>query len=1066
MVRWAAVLSLLLCPTFVIAATGTVAGRVTDPSGAVIVNASVTLRNASTSVARTTATNSRGEYSFFALPPGTYELQAEASGYARASVPIDLQLDQSQFVELSMQIAPHRETVNATAVIKNEAASWGAVISQSEMDTLPLNEHNFLAFALLAPGAQMGADGSQLSCQGGGTSVSGGREQANNFLLDGTDNNDDFIRQYSALAPLDSVQEFKVQSSGSDVEFGGNSGGQIDVVLKSGGNSFHGSAFEYLRNRHLDAKNYFDLPQCSGTSTGAACGDIPGLDRNQFGGTLGGPIRPDRTFFFVSYEGMILRQATTREATVPSQVQRAAALSAVPEPMRNPAGLAVFNLLPAANVGPDLSTSNLFISAPIIRNAGHHLSLKLDDAVSVRDQLAFHYVFANDDRFNPFDPLLPPTSLPGYGSNAWDRGHNAGLTWVHVLQSSAVNEARIGFNRHIGLWTQQHSGQDLNHELGFPDVITRPVDLGLPLVTIAGFDGIGEPRNLPQGRHDDTLVASDNLTWRPGFNRGRHETNLGGSFTRFRYAGYLDVMARGQWFFMGAFTGNPLQDLLLGLPTYALGVSGDTNAVMSTTGSSLYAQDHWRLSDNVALTLGVRWEFATPPVEAHDRISVPDLSSVSATCSPQPDCQFIRAGTNGIPRATYGGDYNDVAPRLGLAWRPLRNSQLALRAGYGIYYSTGMMSPSFFPRVNPPMFTTKLYYNFGTSNVQSIISQPAVPQPAIAVMVAPDHRDPYVQQWRLEVQQGGPSASASVAYVGSKGTALLLQRNMNQSMPGGANPYPQFGPIELISSSASSIYHSLQAQGRLQKKGLTLQTAYTFSRSIDDASAFFGADGEPGIPQNSYDLGSERGLSSFQAKHRLVTTLAYQLPAAGNGLLREITNNWSMGSIIVMQSGRPFTVNRAIDQSHDGTATLGYFADRPNQVSDPFRAGPVLANPDPPCQLTISQGGRAADRVRTAETWFNPCAFADPGMGFGNAGRNSVIGPGLDGIDLSLERAFQLGETSRLQCRVEVFNATNHSNFDLPDRSYDSGTFGHLVSANRNGMKPPRQVQVAVRYSF
>jgi hypothetical protein len=1062
MTRWIAILLLAVCPICMFA--GTIAGHVTDPSGAVIVGARLTLRNSDTTFSRTTVTAARGEYAIPALPPAMYQLTVDFPGYAQTLVSMTLDIDQTATVNVSLRIAQRSDSVNATASVVSVPDSWGVVIRDRDIDALPLNERNFLAFALLSPGAQMGADGSQLSSQGGGVSVSGGREQSNSFLIDGTDNNDSFVRQYSALAPADAVQEFKVQGSGSDAQFGGNSGAQINVVLKSGSNDFHGSAFEYLRNRHLDARNYFDLPGCSGVSATGACGDTPRLDRNQFGGTLGGPIRRDRTFFFTAYEGMVLRQATTREATVPSQDERAAALAAIPKAARNPAGVAVFNLLPAANVGSDLWTSNIFLAAPTIRDTAHHFSLKLDHAASERNQLAFHYVFADDDRLNPFDPLMPATNLPGYGSTAHDRGHNTGLSWTRIFNPHTVNEASFGFNRHIGTWTQQNSGHDYSRDLGFPDVMTRPVDLGYPMVTIAGFDGIGEPRNLPQDRHDDTLVASDNLSWTPG--GGHHEIKLGGDFSHYRYNGYLDALARGQWFFMGVFTGNPLEDLLLGLPAYALGVSGDTDAIFTTKGAGLYAQDHWRVNDRLAVTMGLRWEFATPPVEAHNRLSIPDLSAASMTCSPKPACQFIPAGTNGVPRATYRADYNDAAPRLGIAWRPFGNSRATLRAAYGVYYETGMANQNFFPRVNPPMFTTSVFFNFGTSNIQTILSQPALPQPPIAVLVAHDYRDAYVEQWRAELQEGSATSSIALAYVGTKGTGLSVQGNMNQATPGGMSPYPQFGPIELISSSASSIYHSLQAQGHLQRRRFTLNAAYTFSRSIDDASAFFATDAEPGIPQNSYDLSAERGLSNFQAKHRLVGSLVYGVPASGNGILRRVTTGWTAGSIFVMQSGRPFTVNRGIDQSHSGTATLGYFADRPNLVADPFRAGPVPENPDPRCHSTVSQGGRAADAVRTPESWFNACAFAAPGVAFGDTGRNSLIGPDLRGIDLSLTRSFQLGEHSRLQCRLEVFNAMNRANFDLPDRNFDSGTFGHLVSANRNGLKPPRQIQLGMQYSF
>ncbi len=1065
---WALLFSVLLCSPLLLASTsGTITGQVTDPSGAVVVGAALTVRNSANGVSREMATNSRGEYVASMLEPGDYEIAAMVPGYSPTRAKVTLLVNETLRVNLTLRMARVTESVTIDASAINDSAALGEVIQDREMQSLPLNERNFLAFALLTPGTQMGADGSQLSSQGGGFSVNGAREQSNNFLLDGIDNNDSFVNQFSSLPPADAVEEFKIQSSGSTAEFGRSGGAQVNVVLKSGGNTFHGSMFEYLRNRHLDAKNYFDLPDCLPDSAAGTCSAIPKLDRNQFGGTLGGPLRRDRTFFFAAYEGMLLSQATTREATVPSLAQRSSALAAVPAELRNPAGLAVFNFLPAANVGADLETSNRYLAAPAITDTVHHASVKLDRVASTFDRLSFHYTFYDSDRFNPFDPLMPATNLPGYGSVAKNRGQEAGLTWTRVFQPDVVNEARFGFNRRRGLIVQENSGHDRGNELGFSNMLTRPIDLGYPIVGIAGYDGIGEPRNLPQDRQDNTFVITDNLAWNPRFNGGRHDIKLGGEFRNFHTKTFLDAIARGQWFFSGAFTGNSLQDLLLGMPTFALGVTGSTDAAISTTAYNLYIEDNWRITERVSLNMGLRWEYASPPVDARNRLSIPDLSTASATCTPQPACQFLVAGTGSVPRATYSPDRNNLAPRIALTWRPMPNANFAVRAGYGVYYDAAMINGNFMPRLNPPFFTTSVFANFGTSSIQTLLSQPALPQPAIGTMIARDFRDGYVQQWRLEVEQNvRRKALLGIAYVGSKGTALPMQQNLNQAMPGGAVPYPQFGPIDQIGSSASSSYHSLQARGRLHLNQLTALATYTWSKSIDNASALFRTDGEPGIPQNSFDPAAERGLSNFHAAHRGVVSFEYEFPAIRTSVIRQLLKSWSAGAIVTLQSGRPFTITRGIDQSHSGTATLGYFADRPNQISDPFIAGAVSANPDPLCQRTISNGGRAADRVRTPETWFNPCAFADPGLAFGNASRNSMIGPGLVGFDLSMSRTIRVSERRGLEMRVELFNALNRPNFDLPDQTFDSPAFARLVSANRNGLKPPRQLQIGVRYAF
>jgi hypothetical protein len=345
------------------------------------------------------------------LPPGLYEVGVEAQGFRRAlSRSFRIDVNQTMRLDFVLSLGPLSEQIvvnESPALVETDSSALGQVIEASQIQQLPLNERNFLAFALLSPGAQMGADGSQLSSQGGGISVDGAREQSNNLLIDGLDNNDSLINQLSVLPSADAIAEFKVQASNSNASFGRSAGAQINVVLKSGTNELHGSSYELLRNRRLDAKNFFDLPYCSQGSAPGSCADIPRLDRQQFGATLGGPVLREKLFFFSGYEALLLRQATTREATVPSQAQRSAALAAVPPGSQNPAGLAVFNLLPAANVGTNQAISNRFVSSPVIRDTTHYGVAKLDWVLRRTGTLSGHYSVFDDDRFNPFDPTLP-----------------------------------------------------------------------------------------------------------------------------------------------------------------------------------------------------------------------------------------------------------------------------------------------------------------------------------------------------------------------------------------------------------------------------------------------------------------------------------------------------------------------------------------------------------------------------------------------------------------------------------------------------------------------------------
>ena len=392
--------------------TGTITGTVTDPSGAVVRNARITILNEATNALRNAESNDDGDFTVALLPPGRYRVTAESAGFRRSVFnDVTVDVDQTARVDFALEVGAATEEVkvkDTPPAIQTDTSTLGQVLNNRLVQELPLNERNFLDFALLVPGSQLPAEGSQNSTQGGALSVNGAREQSNNFLLDGLDNNDPYINQYVALPSVDAIQEFKVQSSDYSAEYGRASGAQINVVLKSGTNAFHGSLFEYFRNRSLDAKNYFDLPGCTPSSAPGTCAGIPALQRNQFGGTVGGPILRDETFFFVSYEGLRLRQASTRVATVPSQVQWATASGLAQQFFgcpQNPScqvGQNVFNLYPQANVGSDLLDSNSFLSAPVIRHSDNLYTAKLDQHFSATDTISA--------RPTPFQPTTPSST--------------------------------------------------------------------------------------------------------------------------------------------------------------------------------------------------------------------------------------------------------------------------------------------------------------------------------------------------------------------------------------------------------------------------------------------------------------------------------------------------------------------------------------------------------------------------------------------------------------------------------------------------------------------------------
>ena len=1074
---------LLSSAVWAVGTTGTIVGTVTDPSGAVISGAQVTVRNVGTNATRVVQTSGTGEYSVPLLPPGVYEVTVEAANFRKSLFTgITLEVDQTARVDAKLILGAASEEVAVTGaapLVQLDTSTLGDVVDQQKISQLPLNERNFLGFTLLVPGAQQPADGSQNSTQGGAISVNGAREQSNNFLLDGVDNNDLAINQYSVLPSVDAIEEFKVQSSNSSAEFGRSGGAQINVVTKSGTNSFHGTAFEFVRNRHLDAKNYFDLPNCTAGAAAGSCADIPRFDRSQFGGTLGGPIVKNKTFFFGSYEGLHLRQATTRQATVPNQTQRNTALTEALTQVSTPnlAGVAVLNLIPLPNTGADLSTSNSFTSAPVISNTVNQVLGKVDHRINERNTLSGEYSLFNENRFNPFDPLASFTNLPGYGSFTKNRGQLVRITWTSTINTHLVNEARFGFNRLRGGIFQQHSGTDFASSIGFPVVLNNPVDLGVPAVSLGGaFDSIGEPTNLPQDRRDNTFHYADTLAWNPALNGGRHQFKFGADIRRFQLNFYLDAVARGLWFFTGnpGFTvpnNDPLAQVLMGTPDFTVAVQGNTFTNLRSTELDFFGQDDIRVTSRLTLNAGLRWEYNSPPVDTKNRLTVPDLTSNALTCSPQPNCQFIQAGTNGVPRATYGSTKTNFAPRLGFAWRPLATDRMVVRASYGIFYDVGILNGNILPRFNPPFFNQILYPGSNSLTVQNILNQTAAVLPALPSMIDPRYRDGYMQQWNLDVQnEVVKNLVVDFAYVGSKGTHLINQLDSDQaSVPGGPLPFPAYGGITQVQSEATSNYNSFQFRAEKRTThGLTFLTAYTFSRSLDDASALFTTLGDTNFPQNSHNLNAERGLSDFDARHRFVTSYVYQLPlgkgqrwASSGGVPSALLGGWELSGILAVQSGRPFTVVRGIDQSHTGSiATFGSSVDRPNVLFNPSQTGGTPQVPGEVCATSVRRPG----------SWYNPCAFdlttTTTGY-FGDESRNSLIGPTLRDFDYSVLKNIPLGETRQFQFRAEMFNIVNHPNFDLPVNVIDSvTTAGQIQSSNKYGNKPPRQIQLGLKFIF
>ena len=948
------VLLLTASPILAQGTNGTIVGTVVDPSGAAIAHASIAIENQGTNDVRNASSGTDGQYSVPLLPPGTYAVTITAPGFIKSvSNGVTLLVDQTVRVNAQLKVGETSQTIEVTGaepILQTDSSSLGDVVNQRNVSTLPLNQRNFVSFTYLVPGAQFAAEGSIDSTQGLALSVNGARETANNFLIDGIDDNDLVINQYSAIPSLDAVQEFKVQSGNYTAEYGRSGGAQINVVLKSGTNQFHGTAFEFLRNRRMDSKNYFDRPDCTPASIPGTCASIPNLDRSQFGGSLGGPVIHDKTFFFAAFEYLDQREAATRQATVPSQVQLAAARAAVPNP--NPSGAAILNLYPAANVGANPLTSNTFVSAPISTLTTPYGVGKVDQRIGNKDTLAGHYVISRGTAGNAFDPLASYTNLPGYGTTVLTYGQNGGIDWTHILNDRTINEFRIGFNAERGFFYQTDQTNH-NAALGFPTVLSNPIDLGYPNVSLANYSGIGQPTNTPQDHPTDTLHLADDLSWNPGFNGGRHQFHFGFEYRYYWYPLLFDTDARGIWNFQGQITnscvtktGNVLVELLCGTPDNTTTVLQGVNMNIRAPSYDAYAQDDIHVTSRLTLNLGLRWELNVPPYETKNDFSTPDSSSNSVGCNPKPNCQWLIAGTNGVPRGLYPSSYHDFAPRVGLAWRPPNTDKFVVRAAFGLFYDIVPLNANLNARLNPPFRNTLTITNTsGTATIQSIVNQPPGAILSTGTFMDRNFHDASMQDWNLDTQyQIRKDLMLDVNYVGTRGMSLPGNTNINQPNVGGPIPYPQFGySLTSIKNNRSSIYHALQVKGEKQgANGLSFLFAYTYSRCIDNASTLFGGLGGGNTPQYAGNLAAERGLCNFNTNHRLVLSTVYAVPFGkgqrflnGGGVASAVLSHWELSAINTDQTGQPFTVVRGIAQSYTYPTAGG---DRPEYGWQPYES--------------------------------------------------------------------------------------------------------------------------------
>ncbi len=1049
-----------------------VRGVVLDPTGAAVPQVTLRITHEATGESRSAVTGADGFFAVAILSPGNYRIEVQQPSYKKHVSRVELQINQELWLEVPLELGEITEevVVNAPAVpLAKESPALGTVIDRRQVADLPLDGRKFLELSLLAPGVAPAPEGSASSQRGDlAFTVNGGREDAQSFVLDGVYNIDPKLNTPGVQPPVDAIREFEVLTSTYDASFGRNAAGQVNVVTHSGTNRLHGTLYGFSRTRALGARNYF----------APADEPAPAYNRGQFGGSVGGPIAGDRTFFFADYERTRLREGITRIANVPTLAEREGDFSQrlpplidpftgesfpdgrIPEERINPIGRAIAALYPEPNRSTPFAN---FVSSPTLRDDIHHFDVRVDHRLGEGSALMARYSFSDRRLFLPFSSSSA-VNVPGFGTDVPRRGQNLGITLTQAFGPTLIYEARVGYSRvAIGVF-QENQGRSLNQEVGLPELSSKPRDFGLSQITVTGFTPLGDEFTTPQESTTDMVHLVDILTW----TRGTHLVKAGGDLRYVRQGAYRDVLSRGFLNFSGCafqvpspaadgtlvcaqdyLTGNALANLLLGFPLLTGGAVLDNPQKLRAWAWSGFLSNHWRLRPDLTLTMGLRYEYVAPPVDADDRANLYDASTG----------ELVQVGTGNMPRGGYKPDRNNWAPRIGVAWTPDAAGLTVLRGGYGIYYNQGALATGEGLYFNPPRFDFRLFVPNALLPPLTV-ADPFSPSNQIPLPSATayqrDLQTGWLEHWSVSVQrQLGARRAFEIAYVGSRGHDLIAARDINQPDPiptlPGANlrPNPFFQDVTFIESRSSSRYNALQLkfEQRLDR-GASLLSVYTLGKSTDDASGFFASTGDPNFPQDSRTPEAEYGRSSFDVRHRFSLSFGWELPLGSGRRWLSDGGGWSsilremeLQGILTLQSGRPFTVALLpeLDNSNTGRSTLGFGAnDRPNVVGNPS-----LDNPSP-------------------ERWFNTSAFVAPPFGsFGDTGRNILEGPGYQNLNLALHKHLLLGEDMRLQLRGEAFNLLNHANFKLPDAFVGSPTFGQIVSAHS-----PRRYQFGVKLIF
>jgi hypothetical protein len=1049
--------------------SGSLLGDARDANAGLVSGAGIVARNNDTGFSRSVFTNEFGSYRMDDLLPGAYTVTAQHDGFEAVTVsPIFVEVNQKTRLDFELRVGSvHDETTVAAhaSPLQTDEASEGYTLGSNFTQELPLLGRNIVDLVTLGPGAiprQLGGfthdQMNDLQGNRGAVAfnapVNGARSSENTYILDGAYNTDRNVSAVAVVPLLESVAEFRIQTSLAPAEFAESGGAVIDVVTKSGSQAFHGNVFEFFRNEATDAAGFFA---------------VPGLPRaifrqNQFGATVSGPLAPS-TYFFASYERLRSLSSSSTQHLVPNAALRAGNFSGgatIFDPLSLDANgnRTPFpnNTIPASQIDPTiakylslyeplpnypLANGFDYIDSTPNRDDSDNGTVRVDRGWGDRNRLFARYTI-NDERslLAGSFPALP--TAENVRAQQAAIGHTfAGPSWVA--------DTRFSFTRlRVFDLPTNAFGSNVLANLGIAGFSGDPFTFGLPSLTVTDYDTVQDSNNLPQIQRDNTWNFATSLSR----NIGRHTWKTGFEFTHFTMGYLQSLFARGSYIFNGGYTSDPrnpsgtgdaFADFLLGFPSQTQRSVGNPQAYLRQNTYAAFVQDDWRIAPRISISAGLRYEYAAPFSE--DRGSLLNLNYSNLPAPPSLGQVSTVTNPNRL----------NFAPRLGLAARLphwfRRSGDTVFRAGYGIYFSSALAIEA---------------YDLVRNGLNNQLNEPGGLRPVLTIengfpqtgstgfpsYYGVDRNAPstYTQQWSASIQQELPGNTLlEIAYVGSKGTDLSLFRRFNTpaQVEIGANlpprpgdlqtlrTFPELGTLYQVQHIGNSSYNSLQIKSEKRfTQRLSFLASFVWAKSIDDADTPVVGSYESFGAQDERNLRLERGLSFFDVRRRLSAGYVYSIPGAP--FLKQLFRNWQTSGTLTFQDGTPLNpVYFASDFANSGTPN------RPNVV------------PGQSVNLPASQ--------RTAERFFNTNAFSDPApFTFGNAGRDILPGPGNAVVNVALHRRFEIREGKSVEFRWETFNALNHSNIGIPGPYPDFGPFfGKAFSAG-----DPRRMQFALRFDF